>query len=55
LRKATILLALAARAPYFHNGSAVTLDDVIDFYVSRFHLALTPQGRSDLLGFLRAL
>jgi len=53
--KGPILRALAARAPYFHNGSAATLDDVIDFYESRFHLALTPQERSDLLAFLRAL
>ena len=53
--KGPILRALAARAPYFHNGSAATLDEVIDFYESRFHLALTPQERSDLLAFLRAL
>jgi hypothetical protein len=53
--KGPILRALAARAPYFHNGSAASLDDVIDFYESRFHLALTPQERSDLLAFLQAL
>ena len=53
--KGPILRALAARAPYFHNGSAATLEDVIAFYDSRFHLALTPQERSDLLAFLRAL
>ena len=53
--KGPILRALAARAPYFHNGSAATLDEVIDFYESRFNLALAPQERSDLLAFLRAL
>jgi cytochrome c peroxidase len=53
--KGPILRALAARAPYFHNGSAATLDDVIAFYENRFHLALTPQERSDLLAFLQAL
>jgi cytochrome c peroxidase len=53
--KGPVLRALAARAPYFHNGSAATLDDVIAFYESRFLLALTPQERSDLLAFLRVL
>jgi cytochrome c peroxidase len=42
-------------APYFHNGSAATLDDVIDFYESRFNLERTAQERSDLLAFLRVL
>jgi hypothetical protein len=53
--KGPILRALAARAPYFHNGSAASLDEVIDFYESRFDLALSLQERSDLLAFLRAL
>jgi cytochrome c peroxidase len=53
--KGPVLRALAARAPYFHNGSAATLDDVIAFYESRFLLALTPEERSDLLAFLRVL
>jgi cytochrome c peroxidase len=53
--KGPILRALAARAPYFHNGAAATLDDVVAFYESRFHLALTSQERSDLVAFLQAL
>ena len=53
--KGPVLRALAARAPYFHNGSATTLEDVLEFYESRFHIGLTPQERSDLLAFLRAL
>ena len=32
--KGSVLRGLAARAPYFHNGAAVTLDDVVDFYKS---------------------
>jgi hypothetical protein len=47
--------ALAARAPYFHNGSAATLDAVLDFYDRRFRMRLTPQERADLHAFLRAL
>ena len=34
--KGPVLRALSARAPYFHNGSAATLDDVVDFYDTRF-------------------
>jgi cytochrome c peroxidase len=53
--KGPILRGLAARAPYFHNGAAATLDDVIDFYATRFNLEFTARERSDLLAFLRAL
>jgi len=30
--KGPILRGLAARAPYFHNGSAKTLEDAVSFY-----------------------
>jgi len=53
--KGPILRALAARPPYFHNGSATTLDDVVGFYDTRFGLGLTAQDRSDLVAFLQAL
>ena len=53
--KGPILRGLAARAPYFHNGFAATLDEVLDFYESRFNLGLTAQERSDLIAFLKAL
>jgi cytochrome c peroxidase len=53
--KGPILRALAARRPYFHNGSAATLEDAIEFYEQRFTLGLTAQEKSDLLAFLRAL
>ena len=53
--KGPVLRALSARTPYFHNGSAATLADVIDFYENRFHLGLTPQERADLIAFLRSL
>jgi cytochrome c peroxidase len=46
---------LAGRAPYFHNGSAATLEDVIGFYDKRFGLGLSNQQRADLVAFLRAL
>jgi cytochrome c peroxidase len=53
--KGPILRALAARAPYFHNGSAATFDAVLDFYETRFGIGLTTEERSDLVAFLRAL
>jgi cytochrome c peroxidase len=53
--KGPILRGLAARAPYFHNGSAATLLDIVNFYDSRFSLALTAEEKSDLVRFLSAL
>jgi cytochrome c peroxidase len=55
LFKGPILRGLAARAPYFHNGFAATLADVVDLYNTRFNLALTAQEKVDLIAFLRAL
>jgi cytochrome c peroxidase len=53
--KGPILRGLAARAPYFHNGSAQSLDDVVTFYNSRFNIGLTAREQSDLVAFLKAL
>ena len=53
--KGPILRGLAARAPYFHNGSAATLQDVVEFYDQRFGLNLSKQQKSDLVAFLRSL
>jgi cytochrome c peroxidase len=50
-----VLRGLAARAPYFHNGSAADLDQVVDFYNSRFRIGLSAQERADLVAFLRSL
>jgi hypothetical protein len=53
--KGPILRALAARPPYFHDGSAATLEDVVAFYDTRFNLRLTDAEKADLAAFLRAL
>jgi len=53
--KGPVLRALAARAPYFHNGSAATLMDAVEFYDQRFNLNMTPQQKSDLVAFLQTL
>jgi cytochrome c peroxidase len=53
--KGPILRALPARAPYFHNGSAATLRDAIEFYDQRFNLNITDQQKADLVAFLQTL
>ncbi len=53
--KGPILRGLAARPPYFHNGFAASLKDVVDFYDTRFNMHLTPRDKNDLVAFLRAL
>jgi hypothetical protein len=53
--KGPILRGLAARAPYFHNGSAEGLKEVIDFYNVRFSMGLTDAEKHDLVNFLNAL
>ena len=53
--KGPILRGLASRAPYFHNGSAETLADVVVFYDMRFNIGFTPQERADLIAFLNSL
>jgi cytochrome c peroxidase len=53
--KGPVLRGLAARAPYFHNGSGGTLNDVIQFYDQRFTIGFTAQEKADLLAFLLTL
>jgi cytochrome c peroxidase len=53
--KGPILRGLAARAPYFHNGSAATLLDVVNFYDQRFGIGFTAEQKEDLVNFLNAL
>lgn len=49
------LRALAARAPYFSNGSARTLREVVDFYDRLFEIGYSDQEKQDLANFLRVL
>jgi cytochrome c peroxidase len=49
------LRGLAARAPYFSDGSAATLLDVVSFYNTRFSIGLSLQDEQDLVAFLRSL
>jgi len=49
------LRGLAARAPYFSDGSAPDLAHVVDFYDKRFSIGLLPAEKDDLVQFLRTL
>jgi len=53
--KVPTLRGLAGRAPYFHNGSAATLRDVVESYDRRFEIGLNSAEKADLVTFLRAL
>jgi cytochrome c peroxidase len=54
--KVPSLRGLAARAPYFHNGSAADVEAVISFYQRRFFtFSLTSQETTDLTNFLNSL
>jgi hypothetical protein len=46
---------LAARAPYFSNGSAATLRELVDFYDRRYTIGYSDQEKQDLVNFLGAL
>jgi mono/diheme cytochrome c family protein len=41
--------------PYFHNGIAATLEDVVELYDSRKGLNLTPEQKADLVNYLKSL
>lgn len=49
------LRGLAARPPYFSNGSARTIRDVVDFYDRRYQIGLTEREKQDLTNFLSVL
>lgn len=49
------LRGLAARAPYFANGSAATLRDVVDFYDRRYAAGYSLQEKQDLVNFMKTL
>ncbi len=46
---------LAARAPYFSNGSAATLRELVDFYDRRYNIGYSEREKQDLVNFLGSL
>jgi hypothetical protein len=53
--KVPTLRGLPALAPYFHDGSAATVMDAIDFNDARFSIGLSDSEKSDLAAFLNSL
>jgi mono/diheme cytochrome c family protein len=53
--RTTPLRGLARHAPYFHNGIAATLDNVVALYDSKKGLNLTKAQEADLVQYLRSL
>ncbi len=53
--KVPSMRGLAARAPYFHSGTARTLLDVVNFYDQRFNMTMTDDEKADLVAFMNTL
>ena len=53
--KGPILRGLAARAPYFHNGAARNLKELVNFYNQRFQMNLSEKEKGQLIDFLNSL
>ena len=53
--RTTPLRGLWQHPPYFHDGSAETLDDVVDHYVRVRSLQLSGKQKSDLVKYLKTL
>jgi mono/diheme cytochrome c family protein len=53
--RTTPLRGLWQHAPYFHDGSAATLADVVEHYESLFSLGLSTQQKADLVEYLKSL
>src|SRR3989442_739473 len=53
--RTTPLRALWQHPPYFHDGSAATLPDVVEHYDRVLGLGLSPQQKADLVAYLKSL
>ena len=53
--RTTPLRGLWQHAPYFHDGSAATLEAVVEHYNGYLGLNLTPAQKADLVQFLKSL
>jgi len=53
--KGPILRGLASRAPFFHNGAAHDLKELVNFYNQRFQMNLTDKEKTQLIAFLNSL
>jgi len=49
------LAGLWQHPPYFHNGTALTLEAVVETYNAKKGLNLTDQQKADLVEYLKSL
>ena len=52
--RTTPLRGLLRHPPYFHNGIAATLEDVVELYDARKGLTLTVEQKADLVEYLKS-
>jgi len=53
--RTTPLRALWQHPPYFHNGIAATLEDVVNLYNTKKKLGLSADEKSDLVEYLKSI
>jgi mono/diheme cytochrome c family protein len=53
--RTTPLRGLLANGPYFHDGSAETLDDVVEHYDTALALGLSAAQKADIVEYLKSL
>lgn len=53
--KAPSLRGLSSYPPFFHNGLAATLEEVVEFYEQSLGFDFTEEEEADLVAFLKAL
>ena len=53
--RTTPLRALSQHPPYFHDGSAATLADVVEHYNRVLGLGLSDTQKADLVEYLKSL
>jgi cytochrome c peroxidase len=53
--KTPTMRGLSSRAPYFHNGIAASLEEVVRHYETHLGFVFTDEERADLVAFLSAL
>jgi hypothetical protein len=49
------LRGVETRSPYFHNGQIDSIEELVDFYNTRFNIGLSDTEKADLVAFVKVL
>jgi cytochrome c peroxidase len=49
------LRGVETRSPYFHNGQIDSIENLVDFYNTRFNIGLSDSEKADLVAFVKCL